>query len=369
MIRFILLAVLCLLISMARGADDQTPLARVAFGSCARPDAPQPIWDAVVEWKPQLFVFLGDIAYADTIDMDVMRAKYALADKVPGYQKLKATCPILPIWDDRDYGRNDAGGEYPKKRESQQIFLDFFEVPKDDARRTQEGVYFSRTIGPLGKRVQFILLDVRYSRSALRKLDAPATEPGEDNRGRYTANDDPAATLLGETQWRWLAEQLKTPADVRVICSGVPVVAHESGFECWGNFPHERRRLFRLLRDSRAAGVVLLSGDRRFAELSKLPAGDPDGPGYALYDLTSSSLNNPTVTPGKSGATFLNELNSYRVGLTYFDENFGTLTIDWDQPDPVVRLQVRDKLGAVVIQQRLTLSQLKPHAAATRNAK
>ena len=51
---------------------DEQPLSRIAFGSCAKQDKPQPIWDAVVETKPQLFLFLGDNIYADTLDMDIM---------------------------------------------------------------------------------------------------------------------------------------------------------------------------------------------------------------------------------------------------------------------------------------------------------
>lgn len=357
--RSIALLVLCLLSgSGSLQAVDDAPLTRVAFGSCARPDLPQPIWDGVFETKPELFVFLGDIAYADTVDMEVMRSKYALAGNVPAFRKLKETCPILAIWDDRDYGRNDAGAEYPKKRESQQIFLDFFGVPQDDPRRTQEGVYFSRVIGPTGKRVQFILLDGRYFRSPL-KTGTDLSEPGEGYRGRYVGNSDPTATMLGDAQWRWLGEQLKVPAELRVICSGVPVVADEHGFEGWGNFPLERQRLFRLIRDTSASGVVFLSGDRRLAEISKLPTDSIDGPGYPLFDLTSSSLNTPTVTPGKTGARYANELNSYRVGLTYFDVNFGLLQIDWTPPDPIVRLQIRDEAGAVVAQQRVALSQMK----------
>jgi alkaline phosphatase D len=49
----------------------EMPLSRIAFGSCANQDRPQPIWDAVVEIKPQRFVFLGDNIYADTPDMGV----------------------------------------------------------------------------------------------------------------------------------------------------------------------------------------------------------------------------------------------------------------------------------------------------------
>ena len=164
--------------------------------------------------------------------------------------------------------------------------------------------------------------------------------------------------MLGETQWRWLAEQLKVPAELRLIGSGIQVIADEHGSEMWGNFPRERHRLFRLIRETKANGVVFLSGDRHLAEISRLRSDHADGIGYPLFDVTSSSLNVPSGNFTKSKVRFANEINSYRVGLTYFDTNFGTVLIDWDQPDPVVRLQVREEQGGVVLQQRLKLSQL-----------
>ena len=54
--------------------------------------------------------------------------------------------------------RDDVGEEYPKKKESQQLFLDFFKVPKDSPRRKQEGVYHAELFGPVGKRVAELLL-------------------------------------------------------------------------------------------------------------------------------------------------------------------------------------------------------------------
>jgi alkaline phosphatase D len=50
-------------------ADDE-PLSRIAFGSCANQDHPQPVWDAIVVTQPELFLFLGDNVYADTEDME-----------------------------------------------------------------------------------------------------------------------------------------------------------------------------------------------------------------------------------------------------------------------------------------------------------
>ena len=51
------------------------PLRRIAFGSCATQARPQPIWDAVVATHPDLTLLLGDNIYADTLDMNVMRAQ------------------------------------------------------------------------------------------------------------------------------------------------------------------------------------------------------------------------------------------------------------------------------------------------------
>ena len=347
-----------LVASAGHGPPADAVLARIAFGSCAKQDQPQPIWDAVIETQPQVFLFLGDNIYGDTKDVDVLRAKYRLLGAQPGYQKLKAVCPVLATWDDHDYGADDAGAEYPLRRQSQQAFLDFFEAPDDDERRTRDGVYWASVFGPDGKRVQIILLDTRSFRSPL-KTGFKAGERGEGWRGKYLPNDDPAATILGEAQWRWLEQQLKEPAELRIVASSIEVIAEGHGWEKWGNFPRERQRLLTLLRDTRAAGVIFVSGDRHLAEISRLRADDPAGVGYPLLDITSSSLNAPSGNQTKAGTRFANEWNSHRLGLTYFDTNFGTIAIDWEQTDPVVRAQVRDEKGDVVLQQRLTLGVLR----------
>lgn len=326
-------------------------LQRIAFGSCAKQDKPQPIWNAIVEFQPELFIFLGDNIYGDTEDLALLKQKWGLLSAQPGFLQLKRSCRVIGTWDDHDYGADDAGTEYPKKRESQQLFLDFLGVPKNSPRRTQEGVYDAPVFGPVGQRVQVILLDARYHRSPLKKGFQPG-EPGEGYRGKYVPNDDPEATVLGDAQWKWLAAQLQAPAELRLICSGVQILPTEHGSESWGLFPLQRRRLLELLRDSQAKGVVFLSGDRHLAEIMRLPA-DESGSGRPIVEVTSSSLNAPSGNITKAGVRFANEINRYRVGLTYFDVNFGAIEIDWSSPAPLVRLQVRDEQGGVVLQQKV----------------
>ena len=333
--------------------DQAMPLRRIAFGSCAGQDQPQPIWEPIVQAGPDLFLFLGDNIYGDTQDMQVMRDKYARLAAQPGYQKLRAACPVLATWDDHDYGVNDGGVEYPKKRESQQVFLDFFGEPRDSPRRTREGVYDGRIFGPPGRRVQILLLDTRYHRSPMKPASPEERRTGA---GPYVPNPDPAATVLGEVQWKWLEEQLRLPAEVRIVASSIQVVPEDHGWEKWMNFPRERERLFRLIRETRAGGVLFLSGDRHLAELSMMDG----GVGYPLYDLTSSALNRSA----KSWRRY--ETNRHRACTMNWGDNFGIVEIDWDRtaaggrPDPLIRLQIRDVDGDITIQRKIPLSTLQP---------
>ncbi len=344
------LRAMVVLMVLARGVVAAEPevVSRIAFGSCAKQGKPQPIWEAILATKPRMFLFIGDNIYGDSKDPAVLKAKWEQLGAEPGYQKLKAACPVLATWDDHDYGADDAGAEYPSKKESQRVFLDFFEEPADSPRRKREGVYDAQVFGPAGKRVQVILLDTRYFRGPLVKPKGkPVGEPGEGYTGEYVPNTDPDATILGAEQWKWLAEQLRQPAELRIIASSIQVIAHEHGWEHWGNFPRERERLFKLLADTRADGVVFISGDRHSAEIS---ATDP-GVGYALIDVTSSSLNQPLK--------WHNELNRYRLGMKYVEANFGTILVDWDAADPTVRLQVRTEKGDVALQKRVRLSEMR----------
>ncbi len=79
--------------------DLQQTITRIAFGSCARQDRPQPVWDAINAFEPQLFLFIGDNIYGDTEDMAVMRAKYEMLGAIPGFRKLRESCTLMAVWD------------------------------------------------------------------------------------------------------------------------------------------------------------------------------------------------------------------------------------------------------------------------------
>ena len=120
--------------------------------------------------------------------------------------------------------------------------------------------------------------------------------------------------------------------------------------ECWGNMPHERDRLFKLIERTKAMGAFFISGDVHFTELS---ISKDEGP-YPLYDLTSSGLNQ---SPGSNWYT---SVNTYRLpGKMYPGRNFGLIQIDWAGKNTTITLQGRKESGEVAHEEVVPLGQLR----------
>lgn len=323
----------------ARRAADHL-VTRIAFGSCINTQA-HPMLDRTLKLPFEMFILLGDNIYADTTNASVMAEKYRVRMESAFFRGLQQRGPVLATWDDHDYGVNDGGADYPMKREAQRLFLDFIDAPPDSPRRRREGIYDAQVFGPIGRRVQIILLDTRYFRSAL----ATGINNVVPSGGKYIPHPDPGVTMLGEEQWTWLEEQLRVPADVRIVASSIQFISEFSGGEAWANMPREKERMLQLLKRTKANGVLFISGDRHWAELSRI---DRKGD-YPLYDLTSSALTEPhprgTPTP-----------NRFRDGPTFHDRNVGLITIDWRAGKPAALLQVLDANGTVRIEKQITFS-------------
>jgi alkaline phosphatase D len=320
--------------------DEEPPaISRIAFGSCAFQWVEQPIFRAIVAAEPDLYISLGDAIYGDfdgekafAVTPESLREEWGKLAASPGWRHLVANVPVMATWDNHDYGHHSAGGEFPLKEVSKEMFLDFFGEPADSERRQRPGIYDTEILGPEGRRVQIILLDTRTFKSPPRLAERPEGAGG--SLGKYAPNGDPSATLLGEAQWRWLKAQLAEPAELRLIASSGQVVADEKGMDEWGNYPVERRRLFDLIASTGADGVILVSGNVHFAEISRTD----EGPN-PLYDFTSSGL------------THINEEyplapNRYRIAGPCVDLNFGLVEIHWNEGVIILRSVGLDGINA-----------------------
>jgi alkaline phosphatase D len=340
--QFFLTALLSTCTAAVQAADSAFVL---AFGSCVHQDRPQPIWEQVLNAQPDVFAFLGDNIYGDSDDPDVLAAKYQQLGAVSGFQQLQDQAQVVAIWDDHDYGRNDAGIEYPSKEASRQVMLDFWGEPMNSARRTRpDGIYTSYLFDHQGKRIQLILPDLRWNRTPLQVVTDPeqAALRESQNMGPYEVNLQSGATMLGEMQWQWLERQFDEPADLRIIGSSLQLLAEFTGWESWANYPADRQRLMQLLEQHADVPTLILSGDTHWSEISRV---EHAGLSWPLVDITSSGLTEEwhAISP-----------NRHRVGEAWAVANFGLLQIDWDADNRLqIEAVIRDVEGRDLIRTTL----------------
>jgi len=306
-----------LLITSCKSAKDNTTQSgsetkfTVAFGSCNKLSIDNLLWDDISAQKPDVWIWGGDIVYADTEDISKIRAKYDALKEVKGYRKLRKKANVIGTWDDHDYGLNDGGSDFPVKNESQQVFLDFLEVDSEHPRRSREGVYASHDYKVGDYSIRVIVLDTRFFRTSLTKDTL--------SEKKYRPNASKAGTILGETQWAWLTAQLNNSgAEFNLIVSSIQFLSNRHGFEAWANFPWEVEKLNKIIGSSGAKGVMILSGDRHISEFSRTT---PEGCSYPLIDFTSSGLTH-------AYSNFSGEDNPYRVGDVVARESFGLVTLN-----------------------------------------
>lgn len=323
-----------------------TVLTRIDFGSCSATFKPLTILSTIAKDKPELFLYIGDNVYGDArrvnADLPELREAYGQLAADAHFQELRNSVPFMVTWDDHDFGFNDVGGDFAFKSYSQAIYRNFWAIPADDPRRERDGVYYAKSFGVDGKRVQFIVLDTRFFRSSPLK---PTDAYGAKGRERYLPIEDPDMTILGDAQWKWLAEQLQQPADLRFIVSSIQVLAMDHGWEAWKEMMPQREKLFETIRNSGQKGVLLLSGDRHIATFYK-QEGDVD---YPLYEFTSSALN-------MSFTKNATEYDSTQLVKAFGPNNFGSIDIDWTNRN--VKWRIRDEAGATQREMMIQFSEI-----------
>lgn len=194
---------------------------RIAFGSCHTPKRGGDIWHLINMHRPDRLLLLGDNMYADgkkgfynfeRATMDDLAAQYRLLKENKHFQNLVRSVggweKINAIFDDHDFGLNNADKTFYLRNDSQQLFWDFSQVPADSLIRKQSGVYNADTIVlPSGFVLKIVALDTR-------------------------SNKDPAGTVdgdfLGAEQWNWTENELtdlsiSTP-DLIILASSIQVL-------------------------------------------------------------------------------------------------------------------------------------------------
>lgn len=316
-------------------------LTRILVGSCLDEEKGESAVVRRMASEPaDLVMLIGDNVYGDRdnekpvaadADLTEVRESYADLAKRTDFRALRASHPMMVAWDDHDYGANDGGKDFLFRRLAERVHEKFWGLDTKDV-GGWPGTYYARSFGPEGQRTQVIMLDTRFFRSGLTETDKYNAKGKE----RYLPSADPQQDMLGNDQWTWLHNQLAKPADLRLIVSSIQVLPTDGhGWEAWSRLPLEQQRLYRMITEAKAKGVVFVSGDRHAAFMYKKEGVLP----YPVHELTASSIN----------VAFLDstdERDSAQLGDGYTLENYGTIDINWDAGQ--VGLSIKDANGKTV---------------------
>ena len=123
-------------------------------------------------------------------------------------------------------------------------------------------------------------------------------------------------TIIGSTQFEWLIDALSSSkATFKIIVIGGQVLNPSARFENYENYPKEKEKLLSEIEANKIKGVLFLTGDRHFSELSKLNRENT----YPLYDWTVSPLTSGV------GNSYKDDVNTNRVEGSLFAHSFGVM--------------------------------------------
>lgn len=318
------------------------PAFSVATGSCAyineteydRPGKPYgsdyQIFTSIYGQHPDIMVWLGDNTYYREPDWNTrtgMLHRYTHDRATAELQPLLASTAHYAIWDDHDFGPDDSDGTWVHKDMAWEVFRDFWGNPTFGV-EGQKGCTTQFQYND----IDFFLLDNRYFRTPDRCVNCPDR------------------TLLGKTQLQWFLAALATSrAPFKLIAIGGQVVTtssdHETAFHF---FPAERDSILNFIERENIKGVVFLTGDKHFTELSAMK----NKAGNWVYDLTTSPFTagvNPSI-----------ETNAWHVeGTRVNQHNFSVLRFSGPRTSRVLEISNYDINGKETWKKTITAEGIK----------
>jgi phosphodiesterase/alkaline phosphatase D-like protein len=275
----------------------------IAFGCGARTRSNGAVFDTIRSLEPNLFLSTGDFHYGDVAEnsLGAFADLYDLTLTRAAQAALYRSTPIAYIWDDHDYGPNDAAGDSPSRQAALISYRDH--VPHYDLALEGPDAPIGQafTIG----RVRFILTDNRSARD-------PKSVP-----------DQPSKTMLGEEQLAWFLAELtdaleRYPAVVWV--NSVPWIAQaEKGADHWGGYTHERERIASAIANIRSDHLIMLAGDAHMLAIDDGSNNDyAPGGGSSFAVMHAAALDRIGSTKG----------GPYSEGAFPGGGQFGLLTVE-----------------------------------------
>ena len=351
----------------ARGSFETPPSTtepapvRLAFGGdvagqnvCRDASEGFPIMDTIRAWRPDLFVALGDMIYADNacaatglygnaqlagnfgpaFDVEGFWKHWRYNRAEPASRRLLGSTSYVRVWDDHevinDFGPlTDVGAAPPYLAGVHLLpiglraFLDY--TPVASAPRLYRSLRW-------GRNLELFVLDTRSYRDA----------------NSATDSEEQPKTMLGHEQLAWLKSGLAaSDATWKVIVSSVPM-AIPTGFPAangrdgWANFDqttgfeHELLDILGFMAENGIDNPVWITTDVHFAEAFRYTP-FPEHRGFAVHEIATGPLNSgifpnrsvdPTLNPevlAFHGPASPADVTNWEQAKHWF--NFGTLEV------------------------------------------
>ena len=306
------------------------PAFKIALGSCSyvnekKYDRPRKIYggdyeifNSIQDKNPNLMLWMGDNIYLREVDWSSKSGyihRYEHTRSIPEIQSLLRSIHNYAIWDDHDFGPNDANGSWIHKDWALETF-DLFWANPTTGLADLDGITTSFSYND----IDFYLLDNRYHRTSNNLADG-------------------GTSILGLEQIDWLIQSLKfSRAPFKIVAVGGQVLNSAPVYETHAVYGEERKLLIRRIIEEEIEGVIFLTGDRHHSELSRYE----DESGLVIYDLTVSPL-----TAGTHSAD--DEDNRLRVPNTLVNErNFSTLNFSGERGERQMKISIFNTDGELI---------------------
>jgi alkaline phosphatase D len=301
-----------------------------ATGSCAytnepkydRPGEPygkgKGIYNVIADKNPSLMMWLGDNIYLrepDWTSISGINHRYTHFKSLPEIQKLWKTTHHYAIWDDHDFGPNDADRSFVNKKLTLTAFKNFW-ANQSYGVNDETGITSQFSFND----ADFFLLDNRYNRS-----------PNKRKTGKRE--------ILGKKQIEWLIDALvNSKASYKFVAIGGQFLSPAAVHENHATFAKERQKIIDFINDENIKNVIFLTGDRHKTELTKLVTKK----GLVIYDYTCSPLASTAYNTNEEG-------NILRVSGTHVDtQNFGFLSLSGKFKERKLSIKTYDSKGTLV---------------------
>jgi len=253
------------------------------------------IFTDIYKRAPNFMLWLGDNVYLREADWNSKTGiyyRYTDTRSNPEMQAMLGSMHHYAIWDDHDFGPNDSDRSFPMKKVTEKAFKLFFANPNYIFDEGTTGMFQWADC-------DFFLMDNRYWRTPNKRTDI------KDHQ------------FLGEQQIQWLMDALVNSfAPFKFVVMGGEFLDPAKEYERYAHYaPAERQKIIDAIEKLKIDGVIFITGDVHYTELSKLDLTN----GYPLYDLTVSPLTSMAneheiaVNPLQVDSTLVTERNYAQI--------------------------------------------------------